>query len=175
MQEIKTVTKNGIEVGFVNSKSDIELINKRLENIYGKDDLGDPKFRIVFSDDLFEKREVNVVGDLGIHLARKYSYIKSKWVFEVKAFNEQDNYECFFVFSDKKGKALPVQWKVVELLVTMWMHREEPEFFLPMPTEEEAMEADYQYFLEVISDECTDFGSSIREGETIILSGKEFK
>lgn len=101
----------------------IESINYKLEKEFGRHDDGRPNFRVIFSEDEFEKRLTNY-SDEGfellqpeIRLLPKYrQYIRQKYILErlvpVNPDVDTDlvtktSYEPAWVFQDKNGKYLP--------------------------------------------------------------------
>jgi len=117
----------------------VETINQRLIDHYGKDIVtGNPNFRIVFSDDQFEKRWVEHSRE-GFQLLNKRveerpkyrQYIQSKYLIErltiVPEFVETDllekvSYEPLWVFEDRYGNPLPPKWEVCEIVIDQ-VHR----------------------------------------------------
>ena len=108
-----------------------EIINKHLLK-YGKMLNGKPVFRIVFSDDLTEKRvgifnkfhgEIWVGQDRGVQEVPKYGYIKGAWILErytVLPNHEvlnYDNYEPAYAFRDKNQKYLPPLLSICEIVI----------------------------------------------------------
>jgi len=104
-------------------KESIESINERLLREYGIEiNCGNaPKFRVVFSDDQYEKRLTNFT-DEGFELVHpevrelpKYKqYIRGKYILErlLPVTGETDlvtkiSYEAAWVFQDKNGNYLP--------------------------------------------------------------------
>jgi len=99
----------------------IEQINQRLIDEFGLETDGRPRFRVVFSEDQFEKRLTSFT-DEGLELLfpevrelPKYrQYIHAKYLMErlVPVLGETDlvtktSYECAWVFQDKIGNYLP--------------------------------------------------------------------
>lgn len=114
---------------------EIEQMNLRLKDNYGIDTLtGLPMWRIVFSDDQYEKRLTHFT-DAGIELLfaevrelPKYKqWVHHKWVLEnlVKvppaAIRELAgaaiSYELLFVFQDDKDRPLPPKYEVCEFVI----------------------------------------------------------
>lgn len=120
----------------------VKQINKFLTNNYGFGLDGKPKFRLVWSDELFEVRKgifERYSGSIylgtfeGIQKVPKYSYIKERWILEVytKAFPdifgpsikhkseivmESDGYEPLRVFQNKKREYLPPRLDVCKII-----------------------------------------------------------
>lgn len=99
----------------------IEYINEQLILRYGKYSDGRPNFRVVFSDDQYEKRLTDFT-DEGFELIRpevrllpKYKqYVREKFILErlLPIVGETDlitktSYEPAWVFQDKRGNYLP--------------------------------------------------------------------
>ena len=116
----------------------IEVLNERLKNRYGVYLDGQSLFRIVFSDDQFEKRLIDCTKE-GLQLLLpkveerpKYrQYIQHKYLIErlleVPDFVETDlvsklTYEPIWVFEDSKGNPLPPKWEVCEIVIDQ-IHR----------------------------------------------------
>lgn len=110
----------------------LETINKRLTDHYGKFEDGRPNWRVVWSDDQYEKRLVSHT-DEGFELLTpivktvpKYSYIEHKYVLErlipIPFFHGQDlvdktSYEPVWTFEDNQGNPLPPIWEAIYLLI----------------------------------------------------------
>ncbi len=99
----------------------IEGINKKLLEEFGTEFGSAPRFRVVFSDDQFEKRWTNYTDD-GFELIHpevrelpKYrQWIRAKYLLErlIPVTGETDllnkiSYECLWVFEDKNHNYLP--------------------------------------------------------------------
>jgi hypothetical protein len=102
-------------------RESIESINKKLTEEYGYEFGNKPKFRIVFSEDEYEKRWTNYTDEgfellePEVRLLPKYKqYIKAKYILErlIPVTGETDlldkiSYECLWVFEDKNHNYLP--------------------------------------------------------------------
>lgn len=102
-------------------RESIEQINKKLIDEYGYEFGDKPKFRIVFSEDQYEKRWTNYTDEgfeliqPEVRLLPKYKqYIKAKYLLErlIPVTGETDllnkiSYECLWVFEDKNHNYLP--------------------------------------------------------------------
>lgn len=122
---------------------EVKRINKFLESKYGRALDNQPKFRVVFSNNLTEVRkgrfERHTEGGIylgsfeGIQRAPKYTYIRDKYILEVytRAFpevfggsilhstdiiKEGDFYEPLRVFQTKKKEYLPPREDVCEIV-----------------------------------------------------------
>lgn len=111
----------------------LKSLNERLIDYYGMAWNGMPIYRIIWSDDQFEKR-LTECDDKGVQLLfpevrelPKYShYIKSKYILErLVELNEQAqielkvkiNYEPLWVYTDKDNNALPPKWEVTQFVI----------------------------------------------------------
>lgn len=113
----------------------LEIINRRLVEIYGKF-MGseEPNYRVVFSEDQFEKRRTKHT-DEGFELLfaevrelPKYrQWIHNKYILErciiVPEGVETDliglySYEPVWVFEDKHGNPLPPVWMAIQLIIS---------------------------------------------------------
>ncbi len=110
----------------------IEILNQRLTDYYGLFEEGSPRFRLVWSDDQFEKRATKYT-ESGLELAfpeirllPKYFWIHAKYVLEilvpVPASVETDlitklTYEPLWVFEDAGGNPLIPIWEAIEVLI----------------------------------------------------------
>lgn len=121
----------------------VKTINKYLVDHYGVTLDGRPRFRVVWSDTLFEKRkgkfERRTEGGLylgtfeGIMEVPKYNYIRERWILEVlthafpeafdpsiKHLNQEvmvgDGYEPLKVFQNKERRYLPPDMEICKLI-----------------------------------------------------------
>jgi hypothetical protein len=102
-------------------REQIEDINKRLLNEYGREFDNQPRFRVVFSEDQYEKRLTDFTDEgfelihPEVRLLPKYKqWIRHKYILErlVPIVGETDlttkvSYEPAWVFQDKDGNYLP--------------------------------------------------------------------
>jgi len=112
----------------------IETINQRLERDYGKLDDLRPYWRVVWSEDQFEKRLTNYTSDgfqllyPEVRLLPKYrQWIQNKYVLErltavpvanmVELPSSELSYEPIWVFEDRHGNALPPRWDAIQLII----------------------------------------------------------
>lgn len=113
----------------------VETLNYRLERNYGLFDTTNlPLYRVVFSEDQFEKRELWYT-DEGLQLLSpvvkevpKYrQWLHHKWLLEklivVPDLHDSDvmgkfSYEPLWVFEDKHGNPLPPKWEVIFLVIS---------------------------------------------------------
>lgn len=115
---------------------DPKLINEALKTHYGLVGKTNPRFRVVWSEDLHEKRHgihrkylgpIYLGEHFGTELCKKYSYISEKWILEVytpEALNnpeaDTDGYEPVWVFADENNHYLPPNMEVCEFIIAAW-------------------------------------------------------
>jgi hypothetical protein len=108
----------------------VETINKRLVDFFGRFENGEPNWRVVWSNDLTEKRMVEYLN--GIHLLTpvmaeqpKY-WFKDRYVLErlvpvpvqnLSELTSKLSYEPIWVFEDNNQNALPPKWEVIVVLI----------------------------------------------------------
>ena len=112
-------------------------INKWLQKTYGKNVIGKPKFRLVWSEEITENRKGEwneFCGNLflrtvkGVRLVKKYNYITERYILE--GWYDADlstngeipdakngDYVPVYVFEDSKGNPLPVTYKALEFII----------------------------------------------------------
>jgi hypothetical protein len=110
-----------------------ETINQRLKDYFGVAWNNDVIWRVVWSEDQFEKR-LTAYTDTGLQLLfpevrelPKYKqWIKEKYVLErltvIPEINKDEltekiSYEPIFVFEDKNGFALPPRWEACKFVI----------------------------------------------------------
>lgn len=116
---------------------DPKLINEALKTQFGESVKGKPKFRVVWSEDLHEKRHgihrkyhgPLYLGEYyGVEECKKYSYLNEKWVLEVytpESLNNReadtDGYEPIWVLQDDKGHYLPPNLEFCLFIIDAWL------------------------------------------------------
>lgn len=125
---------------------DLVDINAKLIRLYGRDTTyPQPNWRVVWSDTLTEKRDgeyedytpagIYLGTKRGIREVRKYDYLpRPCWVLEkfhhiftrgtYDEVKEPYTFEPVYVFLDKNDNSLPLNWKVVEIIVHAWTYGE---------------------------------------------------
>lgn len=113
-------------------------INTKLIDRYGLDLSGQPKYRVVWSNDETEVRVgefSEYYGDIflrkitGAREVPKYTYIVDRWVLEVlvPTLNPELltklSYEPLFVLQDKAGDFLPLEWRPLEIIINALENR----------------------------------------------------
>lgn len=112
---------------------EVKTINQRLIDHYGLFENGQPRYRVVWSDDEIEKRLTNFTAEgfeLPYSIVRevpKYrQYIQHKFVLEglvgVPEYQQEEalnkiSYEPLWVFQDANNNPLPPKWQVIELVM----------------------------------------------------------
>lgn len=116
----------------LDTPEEIKVINQRLKDYFGVFENGESNFRVVWSDDLTEKRLTDQT-DSGFKLTvpimqevPKYSYIKQRYILErivpvptsqLGELTTKLSYEPIWVFEDAFGNALPPIWEAVNILI----------------------------------------------------------
>lgn len=144
--------------------SDDIAINQWVKDIYGCDITGKPKFRVSWTTGQLEKihgrfnvfyGEIFVREEVGVKEQPKYPYDKDRWVLEKLEYNtgnaqltENYSYEPIFIFKDKHGLFLPLERKVVALILFQLHHiGEEAQIRTSMEEADvKSMDAEIDYF-----------------------------
>lgn len=109
----------------------LETINEKLLKEYGREFNGWPKFRLVFSEDQYEKRwtqhsregleltypEVRELPKYKQYIHEKYILERLVPVPEGSDLIEKISYEPAWVFMDKNGNYLPPRWDACQFIV----------------------------------------------------------
>lgn len=113
---------------------DLESINEKLELYYGHELDMRPRYRVVWSTQQFEKRAgtfnefygtIFLREFIGIKEVPKYPYDPDRWVVEKLFYlpnkeiiaEKPGSYEPIYVLKDGAGGYLPLNWKVVDMVV----------------------------------------------------------
>lgn len=117
----------------------LKVLNKRLKSQYSTHSDNRPIWRIVWSEDQFERRFGTFEDSVdGIFLrrvtewreVRKYNYIHDKYILEelviVPEYQQSElgvklSYEPTYVYMDKNGNPLPPKWEITEFVINMKM------------------------------------------------------
>lgn len=177
---------------------DIHLINRRLRDIYGKDFLDQPIYRVVWSDDEIEKRfgtfrdyvpgtNVLVREVTEVREVKKYPYLEPQYVLEKLFFNQHnkeilDNktfnpasctYEPVWAFGrEPNGRAKPVVWRAVELIL---MSINNPKKLTPSQMNDAELEQakkDEQVFMDLMNEHIKNdpLHSAVKDGDAVMLN-----
>ena len=173
----------------------VEVLNKRLIEYFSIAWNGWPIWRIVFSDNQFEKRQT-FFTDSGLQLLEpevrllpKYrQWIQHKWVLERLTIvpeihrdelPNQISYEPIYVFEDGQGNPLPPKWEATKfvidsLLAVAGQESMGPKYIDPESTPETAMEMQTQR-IKVIEEGLfgneTAVGDALAHKQAIIVPG----
>lgn len=179
---------------------DIKSINKYLESSYGLSLDNKPKFRVIWSEDLFEVRKGLFSPGATMEEIRKvpkYSYIKDKYILEVYtlAFPETfgkalrhsediimsgDRYEPLRVFQTKKNVPLDPQRDICKIICDRFIeliNRPEGQRLtnrIATHDDVEAMKKEVRKFEDILNMSDSDMLQKFKWGEAIALPGKEF-
>lgn len=112
----------------------IDVLNKRLADYYGVDTVtGQPMWRIVYSEDQFEKRltdrtreGLQLLTPVMVELPKYRQWIHNKYILEnlvivpesqAHELTTKTSYEPIHVFEDKNGNPLPPKWEACEFAI----------------------------------------------------------
>lgn len=177
---------------------DIHIINRRLIERYSKDFLGQPIYRVIWSEDEIEKRfstfEDYVPGTnilvrrvTEVREVKKYSYLKPQYVLEKMFVNhhnkeilnnktlapESCTYEPVWAFGhEKNGRARQPIWRAIELIL---MAVNNPKKLTPSEMNDVEMKQalDDEKLMNNLLDEYIPndaLHSSIKDGDTVMLN-----
>ena len=172
---------------------DVKTLNKRLLETYGSTLDGKAHYRLVWSEDTFEKRKGDfvkrteagiILGELRNHVEvmRKYEYLKERWILEyytpaqkmLEEVAQLDFYEPVFAFQDSKGNYLEPAWFALEYIV----HRHRAILSGNLERRTEAMdkadaealeEKETADFLAYLENESSDLQNQFRNQEAVII------
>ena len=180
------------------SESDLELFNKQLADLFGIDTASNQAmFRVVWSDDQFEKRETEYT-DGGILLLRpevrllpKYQWIKARYILEhlvaIPIVNAEElpcaktSYELIWMFEDGKGEFLPPhieasKWIINTMLSAVKRHKDGLTPIKKYVDAEYSQEASLNEkekriteLTEALFGEQSSLGGSTKTGESVIV------
>lgn len=142
---------------------DTNKINQTLAERYGCELDGKPRFRIAWSESLFESRrgEFNVYyghiylrTEIGVRKVRKYNYIHERWILERLSCGnrnnelvEPDNYEPVYVFESGDGRYLPPIIEacdfVIKALINPVSPQELKDYYEKLDLKEQEKEIEY--------------------------------
>lgn len=171
----------------------IEDINKKLIDEFGRFSDGRPNFRVVFSDDQYEKRLTGYT-DEGLELINpevrllpKYKqYIHSKYLLErlVPVIGKTDlvektSYECCWVFQDKNNNYLPPFFEgckfVIESLMTAMGKAGTHAKYKDKNISPEEREANLKKVQDELFGNETDTSDALAHGYGVSLSGPKLE
>lgn len=178
---------------------DIKRINKYLKSQYGTALDGPAKFRVAWSEDLFETRkglfsELAIVEE--VRRVPKYSYIKDKFILEVytRAFPDtfgsaisesqfkvlvSDGYEPLRVFQTRKNEYLPPNLDVCKVICDAFselINRPKSQRLtekINARNEKESIDSEVTKFFNILTMSDSDLLQQFKSKEAIILPGIE--
>lgn len=174
----------------------VTILNKRLADYFGISDSGQPNWRVVFSDDQFEKRLgdyedrttegilIRVVRE--VRLVPKYrGYIKGKWVLEhltpiegelYEDIQTKLSYEPVWVFQNKTEERVYPTWKALNFLIKQILAKiYEPSNYAKYKEDEstiptaEAWEKQVDEITEELFGDDTDVSDALHYGTGIVV------
>lgn len=172
---------------------DPKIFNKRLLETFGSSLDGKALYRLVWSEDMYEKRkgdfERRTEGGLWlgrdtnvVQECRKYEYIKDRWILEIytpqQKLNDQiascDFYEPLFTFEDNKRRYLEPAWFALEYIVQRqrdmlagnFQRRNEK---MDLAEQEEVERKETQDYLDYLENESSDMQNQFRNQEAVII------
>jgi len=155
-----------------------------------------PIFRLVWSEDLFEKRlgtfrdydgDTFIRERIEVENTKKYNFINNRWIFEQwfppeVAFNSElvesnkGDYICIYVFEEKNGQPLPLNLTVIQFLVHECLKPKTSEQFkksYSITIEEEKRKRAFDKDIDMLGDEGP-LVSQFHDGSAILMPGKDF-
>lgn len=168
---------------------EVEGINKQLLK-YGKMLNGSPVFRVVFCDDLTEKRagvfnkfhgKLWVGQESGIFEVPKYGYLQGCWILEKYSVSPNDevlnydHYEPVYAFRDKNQNYLPPVMWVCEIIIQgiLQPHRLTPEQEMERIEQEQRRRIEQDIM--VLEEKRPNFMVLKELGELVQVPSKQFK
>jgi hypothetical protein len=168
---------------------EVEKINKHLIENYGRTDKNEARFRLVWSEELFEVRKgpFNIYyGSIFVRTinspqqVRKYNYIRERWILEVSVPSQKqplevlhsDGYEPIYVFESADGQYLPPRLQVIKILMFNIMHPdssflERKDFYEKQ--DQKALRKEVEYFKDVMEDNSPYMAGMLKCGEAIVV------
>ena len=172
-------------------RESIESINKKLLEEFGSEFGNAPRFRVVFSEDQYEKRLTNFTDEgfeliqPEVRLLPKYKqWIREKYVLErlVPVTGETDlvvkvSYEPAWVFQDKHGNYLPPFYDgckfVIESLFQAMGRKDTFVKYTDKNLSVEEREAELKRVQDQLFGNETDVGDHLAYGTGIVVPGNE--
>jgi hypothetical protein len=176
---------------------DIHIINRRLADIYGKDFLDQPLYRIVWSATELEKRfstfrdflpgtNIFLREFTGVREVKKYPDFLPQWVLEKLFFNQHnmeilDNstlsprtatYEPLWMFGqDDKGNVKQPVWRAIEIIL---MSVNNPKKLTPSEMNDKEIQQAYkdeQLMMEIMNTKIKNdaFHSAVQDGDAVLF------
>lgn len=173
----------------------LQIINRRLLETYGRG-IGDlPLYRIVWSTSELEKRYGTFIKETeaGLYLGEetcerevpKYFMWPDYWILEFIQPNVNNReilarvtYEPLWVFKDKNDKPLPYDWDILLILIRAHQTRVITKSPAQLASEEQdRKEQESKVFLDQLKGEASPFSGKLEKGsrEAIVVPNKEFR
>lgn len=157
-------------------------LNARLREVYGLTIDGNNRFRVVWSENTFEKRFSEFGnGQLEVREVKKYSYLTNRYILEAympeaKAnpeINNSDGFEPIYVFQTKSGEFLePVEW-ACEFAIKCWLAEVEKKTDQQLKNEDkEKEEKEVERIKDALDTSSVD-QMKFRYGEAVILDSSK--
>ncbi len=173
-------------------RESIESINTKLINEFGRELNGKAKFRVVFSEDQYEKRITEFTNEgfkllqPEVRLLPKYQqWVRAKYVLErfIPVVGETDlldnmSYEPVWVFQDKNGNYLPPFFDGCALIIEGLYERTKKTSFVKYKDEsvsKEARLAEIERVERELFGNETDIGDHLAYGSGVIVPGNAGK
>lgn len=165
----------------------LEQMNDKLKELYGSQLNGQANFRLVWSEDQYEKR-LSTFSDYYGHIflrsvrevryCKKYSWIDRRFILEKLVPNiTPEELPCdgpltycpIFVFENVQGIALTPNWRATNLLVQHLLYGKRSKLSLATMAEQydAELEADKQFMLEYLNNEFPAVAAQLVHGEGI--------
>lgn len=175
------------------SDTDLAALNKWLADIYGRRvDDGQPNFRVVWSEDQYEKRRgefAHYIDDLFLYRkkevveVKKYPYILCRYVLERYQVNTHPeeivgvnfSYEPLWCIMDKNGNYLPPKREALAYFLDYLLFEKKPRLTQSDFDEQERkeIEAEQKAFHEYLDNEVPALPAAIKRGEAAFIPGGE--
>lgn len=173
----------------------LEIINRRLLETYGRG-IGElPLYRIVWSTSQLEKRFGTFIKETesGIYLGEetcerevpKYFMWPDFWILEFIQPNISNRellakvtYEPLWIFKDKENRPLPYDWDILLILIAAHQGRVIPKTPAQLASEDqEKLEKEQAAYLDELKGEASPFHGKLEKGsrEAIVVPNKEFR
>lgn len=164
----------------------MEYINTELKKLYGTDIVGNPRFRLVWSDRQFEHRKgtfaeyhgpIYLGTFTGVKKVPKYNYIKERWILELQVpkkpseeLPNPDGYECLYVFESAKGEYLEPKLNVCKIIIYHFLnpdmnYLQRKELFEMLDKKE--FEKDVAYFKDMFEEASPHLATMLSVGEAV--------
>ena len=166
---------------------EVNTINSKLIQQFGKTLDNKAKFRIIWSDEQFEYRTgtfnefyktLFLRTTKGVKQVPKYNYIKSRWILELynspigdPNIMDYNGYEPLYVFENAHGNPLPPRLTVCQIIIqhflTPMIAAEKKSIWESIDKKE--LQKDIDYFKDVIEEESPYISTMLHVGEAIIV------